>query len=258
MKRIFTSILVFFMLSSIFPIAIANGGEMKFEGDGYTSPEAAVEAYLEFMNDGNVNGMISTFAIETYVDNYNTVAYLKNMHCASKSMYMGIPSSSSYSRDLLINQRHGKISQTLFDQYLYYSCRGTNYEALAESATFALRTEEDINTFISCFDNSAVTKWIEGTISGNIIDTERYLYEHYGERSIEQYSRGIENRLKYYSCNEYEDVMCIIDLGGEDYMLIMGCAQYGDRWYIVDIGGIAGVILGFTTYEGGLVPLSNM
>ena len=52
--------------------------------------------------------------------------------------------------------------------------------------------------------------------------------------------------------------MCIIDLGGEDYVLITGCAQYGDRWYIVDFGGIAGAIMGFTSYEGGLAPLSNM
>lgn len=258
MKRICTAILVIFLLTSIFPFATAKGSEMRFEGDGYTSPEAAVEAYIRFMNEGNVNGMISTFAIETFVENYDTVAYLTNMHCTSRSMYMGIPSSNTYSRNLLINQRHGKISQTLFDQYLYFTCRGTDYEALAESKTLALRTEEEISAFVSCFENSAVSKWIENTISGRSIDPEGYLNKRCSEQVLKQYYRAVEVRKNNYSCDEYEDVMYILEFGQEDYVLIMGCARYGDKWYIADTGGLAGTVLGLSTYEGGLVPLADL
>ena len=41
---------------------------LRFEGEGYESPEEAVAAYLEAMRNGDVAGMLSTFAIETYVE----------------------------------------------------------------------------------------------------------------------------------------------------------------------------------------------
>ena len=41
----------------------------RMEGSGFASPEDAVTAYLEAMKAGDLSGMLSTFAIETYIQN---------------------------------------------------------------------------------------------------------------------------------------------------------------------------------------------
>lgn len=57
----------------------ADGSAHAFEGSGFDSPEEAVTAYLEAMQEGDVQGMLSTFAIETYVDNVDAQTYLTRM-----------------------------------------------------------------------------------------------------------------------------------------------------------------------------------
>ena len=49
----------------------------KLEGTGYDSPEKAVEAYVNYLKEGNLKGIISTFAVESYVDNYDMTEHYK-------------------------------------------------------------------------------------------------------------------------------------------------------------------------------------
>lgn len=43
--------------------------EFMCEGAGFDSPYDAVQSYIDALNAGDVSAMLSTFAIETYVDN---------------------------------------------------------------------------------------------------------------------------------------------------------------------------------------------
>ena len=47
----------------------------KIEGSGYDTAEDAVEAYVNYLKEGNLNGAFSTFAVEYYVDNYDKNEY---------------------------------------------------------------------------------------------------------------------------------------------------------------------------------------
>ena len=43
----------------------ASCGASQFEGNGFSSPEAAITAYAEAFRNGDVDEMIATFAIES-------------------------------------------------------------------------------------------------------------------------------------------------------------------------------------------------
>ena len=257
MKRICTSILVIFLLTSISSFAVAERSEMKFEGDGYTSPEAAVEAYLEYMNAGNVNGMISTFAIETFVENYDTEAYLTSILSASRKMYLSIPAANQYLKEILVAQRLGDIAQTLMAQYLLYNCRDTDFEKLGEAETITLFSEEERYKYLSLFRYSGIPEWV-GNCEEVSFHNPLLFLQNSSSRTSEDYYRGVDRMLKYYACDAYEDVISTFEVNGEDYALIMGCGKYNGKWYIVSMGGVTAPFLGLTSLAGGLVPLSDI
>ena len=74
MKKLLICLLAL-MLAAI--PALGEGTETgAIEGPGFDSPEEAVSAYLEALKNGDAAGMLSTFAIETYVAEMDAQAYL--------------------------------------------------------------------------------------------------------------------------------------------------------------------------------------
>lgn len=99
----------------------ADGSAHAFEGSGFDSPEEAVTAYLEAMQEGDVQGMLSTFAIETYVDNVDAQTYLTRMGAFVPDDQEGVPLSNAYAREIAISRRYAGLADQLYMQYLYYS-----------------------------------------------------------------------------------------------------------------------------------------
>ncbi len=54
---------------------VPSGNTGSYEGAGYATPEEAVQAYITARQAGDVSAMLSTFAIETYVDSYDAEAF---------------------------------------------------------------------------------------------------------------------------------------------------------------------------------------
>ena len=58
-------------------ILLNNPKKTKMEGAGYKTPEDAVMAYAEYLKNGDMEGMISTFAVESYVEHFDMRAHLE-------------------------------------------------------------------------------------------------------------------------------------------------------------------------------------
>ena len=52
---------------------------VKVEGPGYTSAEEAARAYAEALKAGDLNAMLSTFAVESYVEHFDMAAYIEDV-----------------------------------------------------------------------------------------------------------------------------------------------------------------------------------
>ena len=83
------------------PSWVTDGGDAArepLEGPGFGSAEEAVTAYLEAMKNGDLEGMLATFAIETYVAEMDAQADLERMGVFQPSYGMRLPLGGDYQR----------------------------------------------------------------------------------------------------------------------------------------------------------------
>ena len=67
------------LLAIALSITLCACGSRKVEGNGYNSPEEALLAYAEALKTGNVDNILSTFAVETYVERFDLAEYWDNI-----------------------------------------------------------------------------------------------------------------------------------------------------------------------------------
>lgn len=76
-KRTISSLLLVFLLLNLSACNLRlPGTTRKFEGPGYKSASEAATAYAEYLCKSDFDSMLSTFAIETYTENYDLKAYI--------------------------------------------------------------------------------------------------------------------------------------------------------------------------------------
>lgn len=221
----------------------------KLEGPGFDSPQAAVEAYVEAFNRGDMPAMLSTFAIETYVDNVDTQAYVERVSAAYPSSPETIPIGNEYFRDVKVALRYGDIADELFRQYLFHNTP----EAYADLANgyslpmYASETEK-IPDYIAAMSDVPMTGWFGKIELVKFLDPGD-LHEMYLDESN---LKSIDRQRVTYGCDELVDVPVLLNIDCEEYLLIMQCARYGDRWFNYSLTGNLTFMMNLDIYSGGL------
>ena len=85
--------------------------DVRLEREGYESPEEAVVAYLEALKKGDVEGMLATFAIETYVSEMDAQADLARMGSFQPGYGMRQPLGGEYQRQVAVAARYGQLAE---------------------------------------------------------------------------------------------------------------------------------------------------
>lgn len=110
------------VLFAIFMInGIVGADADKIEGRGYDTPEEAAEAYLIALRNQDVDAMISTFPIESYVENYDFNAMVERLEAYVPNMEMPFPGSTPYTKNLNLESRRKFVTQSINNQYFYYN-----------------------------------------------------------------------------------------------------------------------------------------
>ncbi|MCI8504997.1 MAG: zinc ribbon domain-containing protein [Lachnospiraceae bacterium] len=235
-----------------------SSARMRMEGAGYASAEEAVEAYINALKQGDVPAALSTFAIETYVDSYDTQAGL---------FYTGawLPAVSSdgtyellgsdYERQLRCFSRQASITQKLYGQLINYSAYFQEEKIFLnnENGTpVAFREEEDVKEFLRVYRESSFGKALAEMELKDFVDPKD-LCEAYGS---EAHLKNMSERGQLFGCDEYKSVAARISLNGETWLLTMDCICYGGRWYNLSQSSVLSNMLGASVYLYGLIPYS--
>lgn len=227
------------VLALLVPVAVA---ETTHEGAGYDSPEDAVLAYIEALNRGDVDDMLSTFALETFADNCDTDAYLVRMRAISPTMIYGVPVNGAYSRSLLINARYAQIAHMLMQQYMELSASMNGFSIALDDVQARTEMEER-------FEGSPLNAW-EGSvqfvnwINPALVD-EKIAYP------INLLNGALQTA--YYGADDVDWKIAHLKLNGANSVLFMQCAKYGDRWYNGELSGLPGAVMGLPTNSAGMV-----
>ena len=250
MKKLFICLLA--LMLAAFP-ALGEGTETgAIEGPGFDSPEEAVTAYLEALKKGDVEGMLATFAIETYVSEMDAQAYLEWMWAFALGDFRGAPVSDPYLRQIVVYQRQAELTNELYRQYLFYSWP----EAYGEFSADALRLngEAEVEAFLSALSASTFTNTLGSLEIVEFVEPAELSDMYLNERN----QQTIARQAASYGCDELVTVAVKLDIGGEEWYQCMDVARYGEKWYNLSLSGNIGILLAMSSYAAGLAPAAEL
>ena len=225
----------------------------KIEGAGYSSPEKAVEAYVNYLKEGNLEGAVSTFAVESYVENFDMTGYYEYIRtfnpyntCGRQSI-VGLYSDSELTNDLLIESRKSYILAGIQRQLLQIIKNNTDNEDLEYTTstgnTYVFDNPDEAETII---DFLSIDPELDTIEIGDFLDNDDF---DVPEEAIE---RQLEADEEIWD-TDTEMVIVELEIDGEDYTLFMLCVCYDGKWYIGEFDNNVGFYLGLGYISMGLI-----
>jgi hypothetical protein len=226
-----------------------------FEGDGFASPEEAVSAYVEAMNEGDVNAMAATFAIETYVDHLDARASMERMRSFVMLNYSSVPVIGPLSRSILVEQRRNEITKPIYNSYLFYATAGTDYESIGSGSTEPLPDEDSVAALLSVLEAAQPESWVGHISITKVCTPDDPLVSTYipDASMIEQAASNMQKQLDVCGGDEYAELIAVLDVNGTLGAQFMECIRYGDKWYNWHAHGLIPNLLGLDYTANGLV-----
>lgn len=220
-----------------------SGASVTLEGKGFKSPEKAAQAYAEALQSGDVREILSTFAIETYVENMSVEDYIA--YTGAYSLTSGPAGDDSYCQEIRMVQRQNQICTILTSLYMYHSSYGV------VSAPIPYRNDP-YGTPAELMEDLVVEDWmklLKKMEIGDVLSAEDLM----PDKISDGYISNLETRAEYYGCDEIVPLAVEITLDGVDYYLCVDAACYDGKWYNLSPNGTIGAMMGAGQDTGYLV-----
>lgn len=224
--------------------------DIMIEGGGYESPEENIKAYIAALNKGDVDEVLSTFAIESFVDNFDTRAEIERftvfMPDAPFNKAYELSDGSDFDRDIRIKVRQAAIIRRFYSMISQLTVHH-------DGCTISLEGEE-VDVFMNNINESDFLNAWKNMKYIEMISPEKICDVYYSEPN----QNNIELQRKIYCCEDIEDVCALVEIGGEEYYQFAQCGKYNGRWYIIDCAGNLSSLFTADRYLYGLVPCSDI
>ena len=201
---------------------------VRLEDSGYATPEEAVLAYLDAMNRGDLGAMLTTFAMESYVENVDTAAFVnrnRSYHPVPRTAIQEIPYADGFVRSLALQVRCGAVASELNTCYAMYALGDDYYSQNQYTTAEARRTlaenfrQSPLNGLAG---NVEFIKWLNPAIlsEGTMVKPGA------GSDSLDT--------LAYTGGDDYAELIALIRINGKLACQPMRCVKYGSRWHNLD------------------------
>lgn len=223
----------------------------SYESSGFATAEDAALAYLRAMQAEDIASMISTFAIETYVDHFDVRTQLERVGSFSRTMYYALPADTTFARQTKITGRYNNISQLISSGYLLQIWPTEISEDF--DMRIGLLEEGSTDTLIQAFNKNASSfqpntiRFIEFVDPSAFPDAyDIYISEHN--------QKNIAIQAAICGCDEMKDLIMRFSMNGKEYYQFMQCSRYGDVWYNFSGTNHLTNIVGLSSNTNGLIP----
>lgn len=220
-KLIFALVLAVSLLLNVLLIAffLPSG---SIEGKGFDTPEEAITAYAEALREGDVDAMISTFAVESYVAAYDTEEYLNTVKRYMTNNISGIViGDSSFAQNLSHQQR--RISLLMDIKAQYHTLLGIN----TTENQVPLESEKAVADFLREYNESNFSKNLRKIEIGNIVKPEDLLTAD----QLDRHEKYLEKTSTYLGDPELRELAIEMEYDGLDYILMMQMVKLDGKWY---------------------------
>ena len=227
-----------------------RANDRRIEGSGYATAEDAVSAYLEAFCNADIEAMLSTFAVETFAENYDLEAQIERVQAYMITLQQSLPSNNQFTTRLNIQRRQGQIADAIRFQYMSIFIPN----AINDGQITRIDDKQAARNFIktlgdqSYYDSMRMLK-IVGFISPG------RLHDMY---TSEQNQRNIDKTMEIIGAQRLENVVARVKINHQIYLFCFDVARYGEKWYIHSLGGNIGALLGIPVYAMGVIPEADL
>lgn len=214
---------------------------------GFDSPEAAVKAYLEGLQNQDLDHMMRSFAIENYIDGCSLQAQTEFMMLYRFGQQsVDFPSGHDFARSLDLESRRSAVTSSIKWQFAILC--GLEMELFVSSSGGL--TPEDVTAQISKQLNALDLSSLK--ISGFVPPSS--LFEYFDEEANQN---NLMKRAELIGANQFESRIGIIEIGKRRYLMFFDTIEYDGRWYLLELGGYCAQLAGISTDLPGIAPLTN-
>lgn len=215
----------------------------QIEGKGFSSPEAAITAYAEAFRNGNIDEMISTFAVESYVDCFDLEEHMALVGCYQfYNTEVGLPNDSNYREQINYYSRTAYITQQIKNGY--FTLTGVDNSKSLQAFTRDTK-ETDIDQIIQQLEYPQFDKKLSRIKIGDVLTKNDF-------KSNEKHSQML-NTYPHLDVDELCDVAIEIEFDGEQYYLFMLTAKINGKWYNISFVSPLGLLNGLNSFSGGFM-----
>lgn len=245
--------------------------DAAIEGPGYDSPEEAACAYLEAVKEGNLEKLLSTFAVESYCENFRIMDLIRRTNAFQYSMWSQYPIGpveNELMKQVDIDVRRSEIISAFRLQLLQFSIAKKTHKPLSER--FSGSNDEEPTSDLELFSQGGLVQFEDGKagveqaeqlvldltdlpeLSQISIDTFLYV-----EDLAEQYVsvpnlNNILRTAKTYGAEGYKPLAVQFSVEGMTGIVFIDTIKYNGRWYNCKLNGYSGTIAGVSLLSGGI------
>jgi hypothetical protein len=219
---------------------------VTIEGPGFESSDDAVLAYLDGMKNANLGQMLSSFAIESFVDNYDIASDLKHTRWYPSNPILRFPNSNQFFREMNISYRREKISNGIYWQFISLCTSDINF-----SEKIPFDDDSQISEFLDKLTGDDFSPQKLQTLKFlNFVPLDTLSKFYYTRRNMDHLAR----RAKAFGISEIRSVVARIEIENQQHILCLDTGLYDNKWRNLNLVGNIGVLLGLDPLSGGLAP----
>jgi hypothetical protein len=218
-----------------------------YEAHGSPSAEDAVTAYMTALAAGDLDAMVGTFAVETFVDRFDLRAYLEFIGVYSAAAIpVLLPAETPLATALDVEQRHADVVNQIRRQFVTLAD-----PTIDPSELIVLTDDATLDEFYANLVATVVGVDTEGAGSfafvalGDVDPESAELYES------ENNQANIEARRVVLGADAITDLAVRFDLGGRGFLAFFSIVRYADGWWVEQLGGNFATLLGVDPLSAG-------
>lgn len=237
---------VFLVLSLTGVLGSGDKEPAKAEGAGFESPEKCMESYMEYMKNGDYQGMLSCYAIESFAENYDMNAYVERMQCLTPNANL-IITDDEFSKNMSSKQIEQRVNEMIRKGIWNIAQKGLFINGTVVSLDEYDSADALISDMLpSGLQNTLSTITYNGTV-------DNYSETFSGDFENDSIKENEQKLMNMYGSEDFAHAVTDFSVGKNDYYLLVDVVKYNDKWYICPTDSFICSILGVPVYYGNIV-----
>ena len=236
--------------------------QTTIEGEGFTSPEEAILAYAKALKAQDLKAMMSCFAIESYVANYNMPDEFERIGAVMPNIIWSepiAPTESEFMSDLNIEKRRSAVVDVIMKQLLalsYYN-GGKEYDGASTVMSGSVFSYNELTEQERYSDSQYTMKALQNIPElevGQILQPYELQEQYLSSANLQNLRSG----SSIYRAEGIKSTAIQLNINGSPYLLSMDAIRYNGKWYLnsKNSGNLA-ALLGIPANCYGLTPFSS-